>query len=268
MRAGKVSDGILQKVASGLVPKTIDADVVTGNLCEVISEVMSPEISGIGVGVPGLVDTESGMIYSLYNIPAWRNIRLGEILENRFGVPVYVNNDANCFAAGECFFGEGQHFSDFVGLITGTGLGAGIIKNRHLISGRNCGAGEFGVIPYLDRNMEFYASSHFFSHFYQAGARELAGRARNGDLTARDAYHVYGRHLGVVVKAIMASVDPSAIVIGGGISDAFDLYSESMWEEIKKFDFPESAERLEVVPSRLPEIAILGAAALYYNAVT
>ncbi|HSV88311.1 MAG TPA: ROK family protein [Bacteroidales bacterium] len=268
IRAGKVSNGQIEKVASCLVPKTNNPDLVCAALIETIKQVNDPGVAGIGIGVPGLVENKTGLLYGLPNIPAFQDFNLGEALNKAMNLPVYVNNDANCFAVGECFFGDGRNFDDFVGLITGTGLGAGIIYNRHLVSGQNCGAGEFGVLPYKDQNLEFYASGQFFLKEYGRDASQMAMEARNGNPEAIAAFREYGKNLGVVIKAIVACIDPSAIIIGGGLSRSFSLYKESMWEEVQNFDFSRSIKKITIIPTTMPEIAIRGAAALYLNAVT
>lgn len=266
IRSGKVAAGEIIDISKARIPKTDQVNEVMEVLFGNIRQVFDKDTAGIGIGVPGLVDHVSGMVYELQNIPAWKNIKLAEILEKEFNVPVYLDNDANCFAAGECFFGQGKKFSDFVGLITGTGLGAGIISRGELISGRNCGAGEFGVIPYLDQNLEFYASGNFFKHFYNRDTYFLAEDARNGDSKAQEIFLQYGKHLGKAIKVIVASLNPQAIILGGGVSNTFELYQKSMWEEINTYSFKQCVENLIITPSQLPEVAILGAAALYHNA--
>ena len=84
-----------------------------------------------------------------------------EVLEEEFKVAVAVNNDSNCFALGECLFGEGRSFSHMVGITIGTGIGAGVIVGRRLYCGQYVGAGEIGSLPYLDSDFEHYCSSFF-----------------------------------------------------------------------------------------------------------
>ncbi len=75
-----------------------------------IGRVFTPNAAGIGVGVPSVVDIDQGIVYDVQNIPSWKEVPLGRILGERFGRPVYVNNDANCFAAGEKHFGKGKPY--------------------------------------------------------------------------------------------------------------------------------------------------------------
>ncbi len=265
IRAGVVEKHEIKEVSRGLIPKTENPKDVVNSLIDVVKKIFNDSVAGIGIGVPGLVDQNSGLIYELTNIPSWQNIELGKILRNEFGVPVYVNNDANCFATGECYYGAGKKFTDFVGLITGTGLGAGIISNRKLLSGKNCGAGEFGAVPYLEHDLEVYASGKFFKHFYQKDAYNLFQDATQGNESAKIIFQEYGKHLGMTIKVIVAALNPQAVLIGGGVSNAFEFYQKSMWAEIGNFQLPKSVESLVIEPSTLPEIAILGAAGLYHS---
>ncbi len=268
IRAGKILNDSVVSTQSGRVPKTSDAGQVTGMLIDLISSVKDQDTAGIGIGVPSLVDSEKGIVYNVQNIPSWKEVYLKDILEKEFNLPVYINNDANCFAVGERFFGKGKDYDDFVGLICGTGLGAGIIKNGHLMPDRNCGSGEFGEIPYLDKITEYYASGQFFSNVYNEDGDTMAGKARENDKTAIMAFGEFGVHLGKAIKTIMLAVDPAAIIMGGGASLSFDLFSEAMWKEIKNFPYPRSVENLEILTTQTQEIALLGAAALYFNATT
>ncbi len=265
MRAGLVKGGEILKKSANAVPKTEDAQVVVNQLIKTIKEVLNNDVKGIGVGVPGLVKVSEGMIYKLNNIPSWKKVPLKVILEREFNLPVYINNDANCYAVGERYFGEGKRFKDFVGLITGTGVGGGIINKGHLLSDQNCGAGEFGMIPYLDHTYEFYCSGQFFQNLYKIDGGELAAKAIQGDKHAQKVFSEYGTHLGKLMKVILLTLEPEAIVIGGSVSKSFKLYQQSMWEEVKTHPFTVSLESLKIVPSNINDIAILGAAALYLD---
>ncbi|TRX70962.1 ROK family protein [Carboxylicivirga sp. M1479] len=268
MRAGLVIGDEIKEVSSCLVPKTDVAEEVTAALVQTIKNVLTPEVEGIGIGVPSLVKASSGVVYDVQNIPSWKKIPLKDILEKEFNLPVCINNDANCFAVGERVYGAGQGYDDFVGLITGTGLGGGIIKKGHLMQDQNCGAGEFGMLPYLEHDYEFYCSGQFFENVYQTNGGELAEKAAAGDQQALAIFSEYGTHLGKAIKAILLAVDPQAIVLGGSVSKSYAYYKEAMWNEISTFPFQFVLENFVIVPSVVKEIAILGAAALYIDATT
>ena len=138
---------------------------VINQLADVIDSIFTEKIKGIGVGVPSILDLVKGVVYEARNIPAWKEIPLKKILERKYGVPVLINNDANCFALGEKHFGFGKGYSSIAGVIIGTGFGAGIIINGRLHCGNNCAAGEIGRIPFKGRTMEDYCSGKFFEKY-------------------------------------------------------------------------------------------------------
>ena len=230
-----------------------------------IDALMEKDVKAIGIGVPSVVDVKKGIVYDVVHIPSWKEVHLKEILENRYHIPVLVNNDANCFALGEHYFGKGKGVDDMIGLTIGTGLGAGIIINKHLYAGRNCGAGEFGMVDYLDHNYEYYASGSFFNNVYGLNGEEVFKQARNGDEYALKLYHQLGVHLGNAIKMMLYTYDIGLIILGGSVASAFDLFEKPMWERIKTFGFPKSIEKLAIETSALANSGVLGAAALYYD---
>jgi len=265
VRAGLVENGRLVKVVARPISSQGTSEEVLSDVISVLESVVSPEVQGLGVGVPSVVDLATGTIYDVQNIPAWKEVPLRKILEDRFNLPVYVNNDANCFAVGEKHFGLGQNFDHLVGLIVGTGLGAGLIINGKLYSGPNCGAGEFGMLPYLDANFERYASGQFFLKSYGRSGKEFYELARAGDTEAKKIFAEFGHHLGEALKAIMYAVDPEAIILGGSVSKAFEFFKDTMFEAVSSFAYSIALKKIQVKVSSTENIAILGAAALYLD---
>jgi glucokinase len=153
-----------------------------------------------------------------------------------------------------------------VGLTLGTGVGGGVIINRKLYSGRNCGAGEFGCVDYLDNVYEHYCSGSFFKNVYGLDGEEVFQKAKQNDARSLQLYRELGTHLGNAIKMVMYTYDPGLIVLGGSVRLAFDYFQETMWERIRTCLFTKSAERLKVKVSELENSGILGAAALYYDA--
>ncbi|MGB9893300.1 MAG: ROK family protein, partial [Candidatus Saccharicenans sp.] len=173
----------------------------------------------------------------------------------------------NCFAVGEKHFGLGRPYDNLVGLILGTGLGAGLIINGHLYSGTSCGAGEFGMLPYLDSNFERYASGQFFLKSYGKTGKEFYELARAGEKSALKIFQEFGHHLGEAIKAIMYVVDPEAIILGGSVSRAYEFFKDSLFESISNFAYSIALKRIKIKVSTTENIAILGAAALYLDSL-
>jgi glucokinase len=266
VRAGVVVDGRLDRVETRTIRGQGTEAEVLEDLFGAVDSVAGPGVAGIGAGVPSIIDLKTGTVYDVQNIPSWTKVPLKALLEDRYHLPAYVNNDANCFAAGEKIFGKLAPYDNAVGLIVGTGLGAGVIANGRLFSGVNCGAGEFGMLPYLDRNFEAYASGQFFRRVHDTTGREAAERADRGDRAALLQFEEFGRHLGEAVKAICYAVDPETIVLGGSVSKSYRHFRDALWRTFRSYAYSIARERLRIELSETENIAILGAAALYFDA--
>ena len=232
-----------------------------------IEEQIDSSVSGIAVGVPSVVDVKDGIVYDVVNIPAWREVPLKRFLENIFKIPVYVNNDVNCFVVGEKYFGRARNFSDVVGVCLGAGMGVGLIINDLLHAGKNCGAGEFGAIAYEQGNLETYCSGYFFEHFHNITAKALCYKAKQNDPEALAIFSEFGRHVGKAISMIVLAIDPEAIIIGGAISKAYPFFIDSAKEVVSSLPFNKMVERIIIEQNDVENIALLGAAALYFDAV-
>jgi glucokinase len=262
------------KIDSGRIIKTYYGDItahaaekrILEEVIQSIENIFDSKIKGIGVGVPSLVDVENGIVYDVQNIPSWKKVPLKDILEDRFHTPAYINNDANCFAVGEKYFGKGKEFRNLAGVTLGSGFGTGLIIDDRLYSGVNCGAGEFGSIPYLDKIYEYYCSGQFFLGEYGTKGEEIFNKAKQRDVKALNIFSQFGKHIGNAVKAILFAIDPEAVIFGGSISHSFHYFQEAMWESLFEFPYKHAIDRLKILATDQPQISILGAAALYYDA--
>jgi glucokinase len=260
---GKIESGKLTDQRKGPIDQTSEDPMDAVRLMrDLISTLMDDKVKGIGVGVPGLVNRDWGVVYDVLNIPNWKEIPLKSLLEESFKVPVYIDNDANCFAMGEYRFGSHSGHDDFVGITLGTGMGSGIIKNGSLLPDAHCCSGEFGTMPYLDGIYENYTSGMYFKMKYGKNGEEVAEKAMAGEPWALQAYREMGSHLGKAIQTIIMSVDPPLIIIGGSVAKAREFYEESMWESIRSIPFPSVLENFKVEFSLTENIAIKGAAAL------
>lgn len=265
-RAGLVRNQRLGAVSSIQINRHGSAEEVLDQLCGLIDRTKPRDVGGVGIGVPSVVDIEKGIVYDVQNIPSWREVPLKAILEEKYSVPVLVNNDANCFALGEKHFGKGVGHQSLIGLIVGTGFAGGIIVDGKLYPGNNCGAGEFGMIPYLESIYEHYCSGQFFTrHEGQTGA-EVFRRAAEGDPQAVRVFAEFGHHIGQGITTILYAYDPEMIILGGSVRKAFRFFKEAMWNSIRSFAFSRSIKGLNIAVSELEHAAILGAAALHYDA--
>ena len=265
IRVGKVCETKIVDLYSGRISSNGSKIKVVNEVLTSVKNCFDDSVIGIGVGVPSVVDVEKGIVYDVQNIPSWKEVSLKSIMEKEFKVPVYINNDANCFVVGENYFGQGKEYHNIVGLIIGTGLGAGIYLNDKLYLGANCGSGEFGMLPYKDGCFEDYCSGHFFIRKYKSSGEDIFYKAKKGDKKSLQIFREFGLHIGNVISAVVFSIDPEIIILGGSVSKAYKYFKKGMMISLKDFPYKNSIKKLKVVVSNLEHIAILGAAALFYE---
>lgn len=262
IRAGLVSKGTIISQNQLTLKNKHSMDAMLAQLMEVINPLTSSPYTGIGIGVPSVVDTVNGIVYDVANIPAWKRVELKQIVQERFQVPVRINNDVNCFVLGEYNYGIAKGFGSLVGITLGTGMGSGLIFDHVLYTGHNCGAGEIGLMPYLDKTLEDYVGSQFFIAKTGKSAEELWRAALTGERQAIALWEEFGWHLGKALKIVMYAYDPEAIVLGGSISQAYAFFEKSMLEVLKDFEYPNTLKQLKILVSQKANISLLGAASL------
>jgi len=265
IRAGKIVDQKIIRTAREATPSAGTQSEVLEKLFLVIDSLLDSNTQSIGIGVPSIVDVEKGIVYDVVNIPSWKIVPLKKILENRYKVPVYVNNDANCFALGEKYFGKAKPYKNIVGLTLGTGMGSGLIFNGKLYEGVNCCAGEFGNIPYLKSNYEYYCSGQFFTDEKGTTAVDAYNQAMLDDPAALQQFSEFGFHLGQAIKSILYAYDPEIIILGGSLTKAYEFFKPDMYNSLLDFAYRNVLTHLKIEISQLENSAIYGAAALYLN---
>lgn len=261
MRAGRIENGVLTKVSSKPVPKTDDANIVLDLLIDTISSVLTDEVVAVGIGIPGILDKNTGVIFDMANIPSWKEIELKKELNTHFDLPIYLDNDANCFARGENIFGKAKGVENVVGLTLGTGMGAGVIINGKLHSGLMCGAGEVGELPYLNANYEKYCSGQYFRDIRNTTGEEVFNKAESGDVNAIDVFESYASHLAKAIEMVILTYAPDKIVLGGSVSKSKKHFEKLVLQYLSKTDYRNIPE---IEYSNLENSAIFGAASLCF----
>jgi len=251
-------------------------------------------VRGVGVGVPGRVDFDKGLVCDLTNVPGWKNVHLKAVLEAKIKVPVLVDNDANLMALAESRFGAAQGNKSCVCVTMGTGIGGGLIINGDIYRGMNFAAGEIGHMT-IDENgpmcvcggrgcVERYTGNRYIleqaTKRLRGGAKssvrdQLAGRysnltlemlskaARKKDPFSMIIWQEVGNHMGAVLANVVNLINPEIIVIGGGVAQAGALILEPIRRIVKERAFQVSCRNLRIVPSQFRDKAgIIGAASL------
>ena len=258
-----------------------------------ISKVSLSKIAGIGVAVPGLIDSERGILRVSSNL-GWRNVPLREILENEFHVPILVDNNANAMALAESQFGAGKGIKNFVCVNVGMGIGSGIIIKGEIYRGESESAGEIGHTT-VDYNgpicscgnrgcLEVMASAPAIAkraiqairrgektkiyqmvngNLNEITAATVAMAAKEGDKIAKRIMEETGEYLGTGIANIVNLFNPRVVIMGGGVSQAGNLIFEPIKRTIKERAFFVPAEVVKVLPPALgKDSTVIGAATL------
>ncbi|MCM2576961.1 ROK family transcriptional regulator [Streptomyces meridianus] len=237
------------------------------------------KVIGVGLGVPGPIDVETGTLGSTAILPGWTGINPREELAGRLGVPVYVDNDANLGALGELVWGSGRGVKDLAYIKVASGVGAGLVINGRIYRGPGGTAGEIGHIT-LDESgpvcrcgnrgcLETFTAARYVLGLLQAshGAdltmERVVSLAREGDPGCRRVVGDVGRHIGSGVANLCNLLNPSRVVLGGDLADAGELVLGPIRDSVARYAIPSAARRLSVVPGALGGRAeVLGALAL------
>ena len=252
---------VIRKVQVPSFPPTAMLEETLLYLGDRIADIQVPGITRMGIGVPSIVDPAQGIVYDAANIPSWTVVPLKEVLERRFGIPVSVNNDANCYALGAALK-LGGAAATVVTVTLGTGIGTGIVIDGKLFSGTHCGAGEICSIPYNGADYESFCSKKFFT-MNGTVPKDTALAAERGEEKGLALFRSFGEHLGRFLSVVMFSYDADCIVLGGGISHSFPLFRTSMWDSLRSsYPYQCSLDSLDIIPMPEEDTALIGASSL------
>lgn len=272
IEAGIVSDGkLLSSVKISTEAEKGKAKVLENIFSAVESVKKEADISGIGVGIPGLV--KNGKIYDIPNISCLKNTNIKKELEKRFKVKTDVLNDAKCFILGEHKFDAAKGKKNVIGLTLGTGVGGGIIINDELYLGTGS-AGELGHMIIVERGdlcscgkkgcLEAYIGKDAIMNRYEkltGNKKDVDEISKEHSKAAKRTLAETGRYLGIGLANIVNIFAPEMIVLGGGISNSKQIISSAI-KEMRKTAFRLPASKVKIVKSRLKSAAVLGAASL------
>ncbi|MBU3912315.1 MAG: ROK family protein [Candidatus Omnitrophica bacterium] len=261
--------------------RSVIIDTIVDNIEAAIrdSGLRKKDISGIGIGVPGPVDSRRGIIHYFPNIKGWNNVPLKAILERRLRMKVNLDNDVNAMALAEHTFGAGKGTENLVCLTLGTGVGGGIIINGRIYRGSTMLAGEIGHIPINEKGprcncrgiacLERYIGNRYILERARKSLgrnitlEHLSGLARKGNKKANAIWIDVGKKLAVALTGVVNLLNPDMIVIGGGVSKAGDLILGPLRKELRARPMKDQARRVRVVRAKLGgDAGIIGASLL------
>ncbi len=248
---------------------------------------------GVGVGAPGPLDPDTGVVFEPPNMPFWRDVPLASLLAERLGVPVFVENDANAAAMGEHWAGAGRGVDDLVYITVSTGIGGGLILGGRLYRGAGgtageighmviahggprCGCGRFGCLEAMASGTAIAREAR---RAVEAGrptvlsrlssdaisAEAVARAAADGDPLAREIFAGAAAALGVGVANLVNLLNPALVIIGGGVAKAGEMLFAPVRRIVREEAFERPAALVRVIPAALgDDVGAVGAAAVVY----
>ncbi len=259
---------LLEKVTLG-TQVTLGKEQVIDRMCDAIRHLAenyksSGKLHGIGIGVPGIIDMKTGTVRESPNLPGWANSNVRGEIENKLGARVILENDANSAAFGEKWLGAARDVSDMAILTLGTGVGGGLVMNGRIWHGMTGMAGEFGHITVEPEGalcgcgnhgcLEQYASATAVvrmakeamasgrapalakaaSSDAEFSAKSVYNLAIQGEVGAKKIFETVGYYLGIAISDLVNGLNLPMYVVGGGVSSAWESFSPSLFEEVRK----------------------------------
>jgi glucokinase len=269
LRIAAVSaDGqLLEKVALG-TKTALGPNHVINEMCDAIQRLTvqyqhSGKFLGAGLGIPGIIDLNTGMLRKSANLPGFEEYPVRDEVERRLRAPVVLENDANVAALGEQWLGAARGVPNMAVVTLGTGIGGGIVLEGKIWHGMNGMSGEFGHITLEPNGHPCGCGNHGCSEQYASasaimrmareaiasgaapllaqaassdpefGAKSIYNLALHGDEQARQIFRTFGRYLGILLAALVNVLNLDMYVLGGGVCSAWDAYAPTMFTELR-----------------------------------
>ncbi|MFG2822344.1 ROK family protein [Kitasatospora sp. NPDC048365] len=237
------------------------------------------KVIGVGLGVPGPIDVETGALGSTAILPGWTGVMPGQELSQRLGMQVHVDNDANLGALGELVWGAGRGLSDLAYIKVASGVGSGLVINGQIYRGPGGTAGEIGHITLDEAGpvcrcgnrgcLETFVGSRYLLNLLNANhpgeltLSKVVQLAQQGDLGCRRVIADAGRQIGMGAATLCNLLNPRRIILGGDLAEAGELVLSPIRDSVSRYAIPSAARQLSVVPGTLGGRAeVLGALAL------
>lgn len=279
------SGRLLEKLTTG-TKRSPDRDHVidemTAAIRELSAKLKAERMLGIGIGVPGIIDLETGLLRQSPNLPGWEDYPVRDEIEKRLGCRVILENDANAAALGEKWLGAACDYDDMCMLTLGTGVGGGIVLGGRVWHGFKGMAGELGHITIDPEGppcrcgsrgcVEQYASATAVLRMAKEaiasgrapelaraagqdaefGSKVVYQMAVQGDPPAREIYQKVGWALGIVVAGLVNALNLPMYVIGGGVSSAWEAFAPALLHEVaaRSFVYAATTPDANVPPGR------------------
>jgi glucokinase len=276
--------------------KTVSSGDVVAALCGSIAEIGYGGVAGIGVGTAGIIDKKNGRVYVSPNLRAVEGVEIVTEVRSRFGLPVFIENDANAAALGERISGAGREYDNFVLLTLGTGIGGGIVYKGKLLEvsaeighmsinseADKCPCGNIGclenyasaramvskTVALIEKGSESILKDCCKGNIYKLTPEDIYKAALDGDALGREILKDAGRYLGVGLANIINMMSPDAIILTGGLTGAWNIYIQEAIKEASRRAFKDLFDSVKIIPSLLGDDAgTTGAACLVFRGIS
>ena len=250
-----------------------------------------PGIEAVGIGVPGFVDVQRGVVHELTNVPGWKEVPVRNMLTESTGLPCFAENDANAMCFAEFVHGAGRGARNLIAITLGTGVGGGLVLDGRLYRGSSFGAGEVGQMsidwqgrefvhgnvgalesytgigPLTKRATVLYKKAKIKKTPEELTPRGLAASVKKKDPVAMQVWDEFTSQLSTGLVNAVWLLNPDRIVIGGGIAKAGKLIFDPLWKKMKTQLASSFTKNLKVVPAHFGNDAgIIGSAAVAMEA--
>ncbi len=208
---------------------------VLAQLTHCVSQLLDTRVKCICIGFPSTMNQRTGTILETTNIPSLQHVEIRKHFQKQFHIPIYIQNDANCFALG-AYLQHKSHIQNdevFVGITLGTGVGCGVITQGNILTGIHTAAAEIWQLPYLDGTIEQYASSKFFESKH-ISAKDCFLLAKQNDARAVTICAEFAKHVAHVLFVCIVCYNPTKIAIGGSIAKGHEFFAEDVLSALQQ----------------------------------
>jgi len=262
IRAGLFTEESIQPFYTKKIKTSSQNGSALENILSLIKEVLAqhPTLDAISMAVPGSIDNKNGIIIKAPNVDGWKNVPLRQIIQERFGIIPFIENDASMAAYGEWKHGAGRNHNYILYITISTGVGGAVIDNGHLLTGFRglgtekghmtivedgplCSCGKRGHLEALAYGpaIAAYVRKKMAEGFPTTlpadpapTAETIAKAAKQGDALSIEAFRTAGHYLGIGFANYLHLFNPSCIILGGGVSFSGDLLYEPFYESLKE----------------------------------
>lgn len=272
------TQGKIIKSQKFITPKNLNTNKFNYFIYQLIDKFKNQETFKIGIALAGQINWPNGEIINSPNLKILNKTNLKKYLENKLKLPIYIDNDAHCFALAESIIGSGKKYNNIIGLTLGTGIGGGIIINQKIIRGSDNTVGEFGHMQIIPNGLKCSCNQLGHLEAYSSGQgmikifKKLTNKNLNTfsieklyynkDKNAQETFNIMSKCLGIGLANIANNLNPDIIILGGGLIRVKPIWQKAIKDYFPKYIFNNYLKKTKIIISKSGDNNILIGAAL------